>query len=229
MKKRGKKYNEIMKKISIKEETDLITAISQVITRNTSKFNGKIDLHVKIKKNDKKDKQPVRGSVSMPNQFGKSKKVIVFTNDPAKIELAKKLGAIEAGSDDLIKKISGGWLDFDVAISEPDMMIKIASVAKILGPKGLMPNPKNGTVTTEIEKTIGLYQGGKVDFKVDKDNIIHISVGTIDMSKESIEQNIKATMKAINSAIGKPILISVDSIHIAPTMGPSVKISKSSF
>lgn len=226
MAKQSKKYNEIVKKAgkSLGQKVSLDEACKQIKALSYSKFPGTVDLHLKLAQLDKQ--ASVRGAVIFPNAFGKSKRIIVFTLDPATVKKAKELGAVEAGSEELVKKIMEGWMEFDIAISQPAMMPKIAALGKVLGPKGIMPNPKNGTVTEDIETAVKQYQSGKADFKADSEGVVHLAVSKVDMEPDKIKENIVAGIKTILSVATKTIG-SVSTIHIAPTMGPSIEIEKS--
>ncbi|MBN1374303.1 50S ribosomal protein L1 [Candidatus Dojkabacteria bacterium] len=227
MKKRSKNYKAADKKKTVSAEAMNITsAINAVKASSYTKFTGGIDLHVKLFTPTKKDNMSMKGSVSFPNSTGKSVNIVVFTADPKKEELAKKLGALDAGAESLVKKVQEGFTAFDIAIAEPAMMPKIAILGKVLGPKGAMPNPKNGTVTDDIETAIKQYQSGKTDFSIDKDYVVHLSVGKTDMETSKLVENITAAIKAILSVTGKSLPASIVNVYVAPTMGKAQEIDK---
>jgi len=174
--------------------------------------------------------QLVRGTVSLPNGTGKKVRVVVIAKDDDKIAIAKDAGADESGFEDLLSKIETGWMDFDVLIATPDVMPQVAKLGKVLGPRGLMPNPKTGTVTADISKAVSEVKAGRVEFRVDKFGIIHISVGKISFDEEKIYENIKVCMNAIMKA--RPSSVKgtyLKKFTISSTMGPGIKIDKKSF
>lgn len=225
---RGKKYKEVVK-TNTKEAMNLEPAIKQVKKNSISKFKGnqaKIDLHITLQGSDKKkeETQVLRVNLSLPHSLGGNTRVIAFA-EGAEAEEAKKAGAIEAGSEDLVAKIEGGWMDFDVALATPAMMPKIAKLGRSLGTRGLMPNPKMGTVTTDIKATVEEFKKGKLAIKADTTGVIHVSVGTVEMDDNQVTENTEAAMKAIMDQTGKQIMNQAfRSAYLAPTMGPSVKL-----
>ncbi len=226
MSKHGKKYQKIMQKFEDKEYP-LADAIKTAKETSYSKFPGSLELHLGINLPKDKDAKSVKGSLSLPHMTSeKETRIIVFCekDDCAK---AKKAGAIEAGLEDLIKKIQGGWMDFDVAIAVPSVMAKIAVLGKNLGPKGLMPNPKTGTLTEDIEATIAEFKKGKSKFACDDTGAIHIVVGKVDTKTEDVVENIYVAIKGISETIGKPAASLIKTAVISPTMGAGVKIDKS--
>ncbi len=218
----GKKYSDVNKKVdknktySISEACELIKNI--VIT----KFDASVDCHLKLNFDTTKD--AVRGTVVFPHGTGKKKKIIVFADDKI-AEDAKKAGAIDAGNKDLIEKIIKGWLDFDIAISHPAMMAEVGKLGKILGTKGLMPNPKAGTVTPDIIKAVEEFSKGKEQFKADSYGIVHCSIGKASFDPEKLKENLLVLIDGIKKA--KPAKTKGQffvSLHITPTMSPSIKI-----
>jgi large subunit ribosomal protein L1 len=190
------------------------------------KFIESVDLAVNLIVDQKQTNQNIRGSVSLPSGTGKSVRVIVFTDDESQQKEALDAGAIITGLEDLMTKIEGGFLDFDYVVATPDSMKKISKIAKILGPRGLMPNPKNSNITNDVGKTVKEVLKGKVDFKNDKFGIVHVSVGKIDFDNEELLNNVKAVIGAIKD--NKPESVKgryVDSIFLTSTMGRSFKIS----
>lgn len=229
MSKRGKKYEDKAKDSIEKTLYSLSDGIQKVKKNSYSKFDGSIDLHIKIAVPTDKDPKSIKGSISLPHSVKtEAVKVIVFC-PKEEAEKAKKSGAIEAGLEDLIKKIQGGWMDFDVAIAVPSVMAQIAILGKDLGPKGLMPNPKTGTLTEDIEKALDEFKKGKTKFSCDSSGVIHLSVGKIGMEDKMVIENILYTIKQIASVIGRQVTTLVKSVSIAPTMGKSVKIKLDEF
>lgn len=223
MKKHGKKYKEA-KKLVEKPLYEIGEAIVLMKKTSTVKFDASAEVHMKLGLDPKQADQLIRGTVVMPNGTGKKVRVIAFVPE-ALVKTAKAAGAIEAGLEDLIEKIVKGWMDFDVAVAIPEVMKGLGKIAKTLGQKGLMPNPKAGTVTTDIEKTIGEIIKGKVEFKLDKLANLHNIFGKVSFDPAHLEENLKAFLKAIAAA--KPSGakgIFVQSITIASTMGPGIRL-----
>ncbi len=221
--KRSKKYRETIKKYDKSKSYSKKDACKTVRELSIAKFESSIDAHIKLNLSEEEIKRTVKGTVMLPHSFRKEQKIIVFTN-PANAEKAKKKGAVEAGLEELIKKIQTGWFDFDIAIATPDVMPKIAVLGKTLGTRGLMPNPKNGTITTDVEKTIEEFKGGKVSFKSDKQGVVHLPVGKTTMEAEKIEENLSIFIKALQALVKKITKLAFGSITLAPSMGPSVKV-----
>ncbi|MEK7172123.1 MAG: 50S ribosomal protein L1, partial [Patescibacteria group bacterium] len=198
MKKHGKKYKEA-KKLVEKPLYEIGEAIVLMKKTSTVKFDASAEVHMKLGLDPKQADQLIRGTVVMPNGTGKKVRVIAFVPE-ALVKTAKAAGAIEAGLEDLIEKIVKGWMDFDVAVAIPEVMKGLGKIAKTLGQKGLMPNPKAGTVTTDIEKTIGEIIKGKVEFKLDKLANLHNIFGKVFFDPAHLEENLKAFLKAIAAA-----------------------------
>ena len=226
--KHGKKYTDGAKLIDRSNLYDSKEALDLTVKTATAKFDETVEVHIRLGVDSRHADQQVRGAVILPNGTGKDVKVAVF----AKGDLAK--AATEAGADvvgdaDLVQKIQGGWMDFDVAIASPDMMGFVGRLGKVLGPRGLMPNPKTGTVTMEVGKAVGEVKAGKIDFKVDKFGIIHTSVGKISFSAEQIAENAKEVLSTIIKL--KPAAAKgsyVKSIYLSTTMSPGVQIDAKS-
>lgn len=224
MGKRGKKYKKAIKESGPKETLELDKAIEKAKANAYSNFKGSIDLHVAIHVPKDKDPKSIRGAITLPNAVkDQDTKIIVFTEEKA--DEAKKAGAVEAGLKNLIKAVKEGSVDFDVAIATPSVMPQIAQLGKILGPKGLMPSPKNGTVTEDIEAAIQEYKKGKSNFSCDEGGVLHISLGNSEMDTEKLMENAEAFIEEVVKVIGKPRPILLKSVHVSPTMGPSVKVA----
>lgn len=224
VKKHGKKYL-AAKAMVTKEIYDVKEAIEMLKKTSPVKFDASVEVHAKMGIDPKKSDQNVRSTVSLPHGTGKTVRVIAFvTEDKAKE--AKAAGAIEAGNEELIEKILKGFLDFDVAVASPDMMKSLGKVAKILGQKGLMPNPKAGTVTPEIVKTIEQIKKGQVEFRVDKFSVIHNMFGKLSFGEKALEENFLALMKSIMDV--KPASVKgtyLQKVSLATTMGPGLTVS----
>lgn len=223
MKKHGKKYREV-KKLIEKPLYELSEAIALLKKTSPTKFDASCEVHMKLGLDPKQADQLLRGTVPMPHGTGKSVRVIAFVME-ANQKVAKAAGAIEAGADELIEKITKGWLDFDVAVATPEMMKSLGKVAKTLGQKGLMPNPKAGTVTTDVSKTIAEIMKGKVEFRMDKLANLHNIFGKVSFSEAQLEENLKAFLKAIVAA--KPSGakgIFIQSVTLTTTMGPGIRL-----
>lgn len=208
---------------NLEEAVKKIQELSAVKKR---KFNESVDISVNLGIDAKQSDQSVKGSILLPNGSGKKIRVIVFAANDNQRNDALEAGATMAGLEDLVAKIEGGFLDFDCCIATPDVMQKISKVAKKLGPRGLMPSPKNGTVTTDVKKAVTEALKGKADFKNDKAGTVHCQVGKVDFSVESLMENIRAVVKAIKDA--KPESSKgkfIREFYLNTTMGPSVKVA----
>ncbi len=195
---------------------------------NTTKFDASVDLHVRLGVDPRKADQALRGTVTLPHGTGKTKKVIVFCT-PDKEQEAIDAGADEVGLDELVTKIQGGWLDFDVAVAMPSAMAKVGRVARVLGPRGLMPNPKTGTVTMDLASAVKDVKGGKVAFRVDKYGIIHTSVGRVSFDSNKLVDNaneIVTTLVKMKPSSAKGIYMK--SLTVASTMSPGIKVDTKS-
>ena len=221
----GKKYLESVKNIDTRKTYELEEATANVLATAKANFDETIELHVRLGVDPRQADQQVRGTVVLPNGTGKNVKVLVIAKGD-KADAALAAGADEVGAEEMIAKIQGGYLGFDVVITSTDMMGQLGRVAKILGPKGLMPSPKSGTVTMDLAKAIKETKAGKVEYRVDKTAIIHCPVGKKSFGAEKLNENINALMDAIVRA--KPAAakgIYLKSMTLASTMGPGFKFS----
>jgi len=222
--KRKKKIDELK---NDSKEFDLAEAVSVLKEGPQTKFDQTIEVSMKL--GLEQASNPIRGTVSLPHGTGKKTRVAVFAKGDFEKQ-AKEAGADFAGGDELIKKVAGGWLDFDVAVATPDMMRELAKLGKVLGPRGLMPNPKSGTVTTDIAKAVKELQGGKIEYRMDKQSGINGPVGKMSFSKEALVANIDSFIKAVMGASPKLQKIqNIKSIAISSTMGPGLKLDKNQF
>ena len=223
--KHGKKYLEAAKLIDKTQQYEAADAIALVKKSATAKFDETVEVHIKTGCDSRHADQQIRGAVVLPNGTGKTVKVLVFAKG-TKLDEAQAAGADYVGGEDLIPKIQNeGWLDFDVVVATPDMMGVVGRLGKVLGPKGLMPNPKAGTVTMDVTKAVNDIKAGKIEYRLDKANIIHVPVGKASFTEEQLEQNFNALMDAITKA--KPASVKgqyLKSITLATTMGPGVKV-----
>jgi large subunit ribosomal protein L1 len=220
----GKKYLDAIKKVDRDNLYSLDEALSLVKETSTTKFDATVELHMQMGVDPKKADQNIRGTVNLPAGTGRVQRVLVLAeDDDAKKAMAA--GADFAGLDEMIEKISKGWMDFDVVIATPAVMPKVGKLGQTLGTKGMMPNPKSGTVTAEIEKTVKEFKAGKVEFRVDKDAIMHIGFGKVSFPETDLKTNFNALLNAVKSA--KPTTakgIYMRKATIASTMGPGIKL-----
>ena len=224
MAKSGKKYQDACKLIEAGKLYTPAEAMDLVKKTATAKFDETIELHVRLGVDPKYPDQQVRGAIVLPNGTGKSKRVLVFAKGE-KVKEAEAAGADFVGSDEIVQKIQGGWLEFDVAVATPDMMGTVGRLGKILGPRGLMPNPKLGTVTMDLQKAISEVKAGKVEYRTDKAGNVHVSIGKASFDAEKLQQNFQAlidTLIRVKPAAAKGQYIR--SITVASTMGPGVPV-----
>ena len=228
--KHGKKYNEAVKQYDKATQYDLAEAVSVVKKTATAKFDETVEVHIRTGCDGRHAEQQIRGAVVLPHGTGKTVRVLVFAKGD-KISEAEAAGADHVGGEELIPKIQNeGWLDFDVVVATPDMMGVVGRLGKVLGPKGLMPNPKAGTVTMDVTKAINDIKAGKIEYRLDKSNIIHCPIGKASFTEEQLSENLSALMDAIVKA--KPSTLKgqyLKSITLATTMGPGVKISTAKY
>ena len=223
----SKRYAESVKLVEANKEYDIKEALDVIEKMPKTKFDQTVELHVKLGVDSKHADQQVRGTVVLPNGTGKTQKVLVFAKGP-KAEEAEKAGADFVGAEELIPKIQNeNWFDYDVVVATPDMMGVVGRLGKVLGPKGLMPNPKSGTVTMEVTKAIKEIKSGKVEYRLDKTNIIHLGFGKVSFGAEKLAENYDAIMGAIIKA--KPAAAKgqyIRSVSVSTTMGPGLYINQ---
>ena len=226
MAKRSKKYQEALKLIDRTKKYTLDEAVELVKKTSTAKFDATVECAIRLNIDPRKAEQNLRGAVSLPNGTGKTVRVLVITKG-AKIDEALAAGADYAGGEELIPKIQNdGWLDFDVVVATPDMMGVVGRLGRVLGPKGLMPNPKAGTVTMDVTKAINDIKAGKIEYRLDKSNIIHVPIGKASFEEEKLADNFHTLIGAINKA--KPAAAKgqyLRSVVISSTMGPGIKLN----
>ena len=228
--KKGKKYLEAVSKVDKTRVYTLDEAVKLVKETSVSKFDGSVEIAIRLNLDTRKSDQQLRGAIVLPNETGKEKKVLVIAKgDNAKA--AKEAGADYVGDTDMLEKIEKeNWLDFDVMIATPDMMPLLGKLGKVLGPKGLMPNPKTGTVTTDVKKAVSDVKKGRVEYKTDSYGNVHALVGKVSFTEEALMENIKAFVAVILKS--KPSVVKgvyVKNVALSTTMGPGIKLDINSF
>ena len=230
MAKKGKKYVEALAKVDRTRLYDASEAVAVVVDAATAKFDETVEAHIKLGVDSRHADQQVRGAVVLPHGTGKTKRVLVFAKGD-KVAEAEAAGADFVGGDELVPRIQNeGWLDFDVVVATPDMMGVVGRLGRILGPKGLMPNPKAGTVTMDVTKAVNDIKAGKIEYRLDKTNIIHVPVGKASFTEEQLADNFHTLMGAIIKA--KPSAAKgqyLRSVTVTSTMGPGVKLNPTQF
>lgn len=222
----GKRFKAASEKFDKSKLHDVSEAMSLITETATAKFDETVEVHIKLGVDGRHADQQVRGAIVLPHGTGKTKRVLVFAKG-AKAEEAEKAGADFVGAEDMAEKIQKqNWFDFDAIVATPDMMGVVGRLGKVLGPKGLMPNPKSGTVTMDLEKALQEIKAGKVEYRLDKQNIIHTPIGKASFGKEKLEDNFKALIEAVVKA--KPAAAKgqyMKSVVVTATMGPGVKVN----
>jgi len=228
----AKKLTKKRKAVEGKVDPDKLYALNEAMTLvkevNTTKFNASVDVHVRLGVDPRKADQALRGTVSLPHGTGKTKRVLVFCT-PDRADEAKAAGADHVGLDDYIQKVSEGWMDIDVIIATPNVMAQLGKVARVLGPRGLMPNPKTGTVTTDIANAVSEVKKGKIAFRVDKFGIIHASIGRVSFTPEQLAENaheLVATLVKMKPSSSKGVYMKT--VSVASTMSPGIAVDPKS-
>ena len=227
--KHGKKYVESAKLVDSNALYDVAEALDLAIKTGKAKFDETVEVHVRLGVDGRHADQQVRGAVVLPNGTGKTVRALVFAKGD-KVQAALDAGADYAGAEELVAKIQGGWMDFDVVIASPDMMGVVGRLGKVLGPRGLMPNPKAGTVTPDVAKAVTEAKAGKIEYRLDKTNIIHCPIGKVSFGTEKLAENMDTLVKAVVKA--KPAAAKgqyIRSCTVASTMGPGVKVSTAKY
>ncbi len=227
--KHGKKYVESAKLIDRTKLYDAAEALDLAVKSATAKFDETVELHCRLGVDSRHADQQVRGAVVLPNGTGKQVRVAVFAKGD-KVDAALAAGAEYVGAEDLLEKVQGGFMDFDVCIASPDMMGLVGRLGKILGPRGLMPSPKAGTVTPDVAKAVTEAKAGKIEYRLDKTNIIHCPIGKVSFGPEKLKENLDTLMEAIVKA--KPAATKgqyIKSCSVATTMGPGVKVNANKY
>ena len=226
--KRGKRYTELAKLVDRSVSYDPSEAVRLVVETGKAKFDEMVELHVRLGVDSRHADQQVRGAVVLPHGTGRTKRVLVIAKGP-KADEAQQAGAEYVGAEEYIDKIANeNWFDFDALIATPDMMPKLGRLGKVLGPKGLMPTPKAGTVTMDVAKAVTDIKAGKIEYRLDKTNIIHCPIGKVSFGQEKLEENFKTIMDAVNKA--RPAAVKgafIKSAVITSTMGPGVRLNVS--
>ena len=222
--KHGKKYINALAQVNREQLVTVNEAVDKVKSLSTAKFDETVELAIRLGVDPRKAEQIVRGTISLPAGTGKTNRIAVFAAGEA-AQAARDAGADFVGGDDLVEKVAGGFLDFDIAIATPDWMGKVGGLGRVLGPRGLMPNPKTGTVTMDVAKAVGESKGGRVEYRTDKIGNVQLRVGKVSFSKEDLARNVHAVIDEVvrvkpASAKGRYLL----SITVSSTMGPGVKI-----
>ncbi len=229
MAKHGKQYKAAIAKVEANKAYPIAEAISLAKEINSVKFDASVELSFKLNVDPRHADQQIRGAVVLPHGTGRSQKVLVVTQGPKEQE-AKDAGADFVGGKDMLEQIKGGWFDFDIIVATPDMMAELGKLGKVLGPKGLMPNPKTGTVTMDVTKAVTDIKKGKVEYRVDKEGNIAVLVGKVSFDDEKLNENIKTIFELINRA--RPAAVKgtyMKNLVLSTTMGPGIKVDTNSF
>jgi large subunit ribosomal protein L1 len=220
----GKKQKDIRKKVNPEKKYSLSDALQYLVTGATAKFDESVDVAIRLGVDPKQSDQQVRGAAVMPHGTGKTVRVLAIVKGPKEAE-AKDAGADFVGAADMIDKINGGWLDFDVVVTSPDMMGIVSKVGKVLGPRGLMPNPKLGTVTMDVKKAVQEAKAGKIEFRTEKAGIVHAAIGKISLGPDKIRDNLKVLLEAVQRLKPRTAKgLYFRSLAVSTTMGPGVRV-----
>ncbi len=225
MQKHSKRYRKALEGHDRLKQMSVADAVAQVKAKASAKFDETVDIAIKLKIDSKQADQLVRGSLSLPHGIGKSMRVVAFAEGEL-AEAAKAAGAIEVGAQDLVDRIAGGWMEFDVAVAHPAMMRYLSKLGKVLGPKGLMPSPKSGTVTDKVADAVAEFAAGKIEFRNDKEGNVHMVAGKCSFEPEKLTENIQAAIQHIKSI--RPQAVKgeyITGIYISSTMGPGFRIT----
>lgn len=223
--KHSKRYRKALEGHNRLKNHSVVDAVGQVKAKSSVKFDETVDLAIKLKIDSKQADQLVRGSLSLPHGIGKSMRVVAFAEGEM-AEAAKAAGAIEVGAQDLVDRIAGGWMEFDVAVAHPAMMRYLSKLGKVLGPKGLMPSPKSGTVTDKVPEAVAEFAAGKIEFRNDKEGNVHMVVGKCSFDADKLVDNINAAIAHIKSI--RPAAVRgeyMSSVYVSSTMGPGYRIT----
>ncbi|HET7657440.1 MAG TPA: 50S ribosomal protein L1 [Bacillales bacterium] len=229
MAKKGKKYQEALKLIDVEKAYDVKDAIELVKKTATANFDETVEAAVRLGVDTRKNDQQVRGAVVLPNGTGKDVRVLVFAKGD-KVKEAEAAGADYVGDQEYITKISQGWFDFDVVVATPDMMAEVGKIGRVLGPKGLMPNPKTGTVTPDVEKAVKEIKAGKVEYRADRQGNVHVPVGKVSFEDEKLVENFNTVIETLIKA--KPAAAKgtyLKNLAVSSTMGPGIKVNRSQY
>ena len=229
MKKRGKKYRAALEKIEPGRKYDLASGVAKIKELSFAKFDETVELTVWLGVDPRKADQLVRGTIVLPHGLGKTKTVVVIAQGD-KLREAEEAGADIVGGEDIVTRIKGGWTDFDAVIATPDMMRLVGALGKVLGPRGLMPNPKTGTVTPDVATAVKETKAGKVEYRVDKTGVIHVGVGKVSFENDKLRENAKALLDAVVKA--KPATAKgkyVKKVNLASTMSPGVLLDEAAY
>ena len=229
MKKHGKKYRAALEKIEPGRKYDLATGVDKIKELSFAKFDETLELTIWLGVDPRKADQLVRGTIVLPHGLGKSKTVVVIAQGD-KVREAEEAGADIVGGEDIVNRIKGGWTDFDAVIATPDMMRLVGGLGKVLGPRGLMPNPKTGTVTPHVATAVKETKAGKVEYRVDKTGVIHVGVGKVSFDSDKLRENAKALLDAVVKA--KPATAKgkyVKKVNLASTMSPGVLLDEAAY